>query len=900
MHLQRPPLRAGLDLDQYQCEYVFRQSHEFLGATGRPVFVYMRSSFEENATTLSGADPRSCRIAPTQARYGRDDEVVAGAHRVCAVGEGTVCDEPWMFPWPPPPSPPHSPPPPSPHAPPPHARLRHRRHRRPQRILLPRPPPPPLAAPAAVVPAAAPVAAPVAVDPNVVAAASGAIAAPAQRGPACAAIAERHVPSATLVRTILRPRPEAYDFCVPPAPGEASASTVHTEQACLRGQKWASCATCDGATNYLLGLHSGAFPADNIPIATQRSLGCDRDEECETCGCSAMHGRGYGMCTYMDPVRSLSQVCNKEVCPPPLAYGTCLCFATPDDRDSYRAFGASRRRTFRNTRFVHVHAVYNARRLLLAGSRRADQLLRASECHHGPNSFLDPAPGSHMSSPSSPSSPPTMSVLKRNGDREPVSFDKILRRISALSTDLSYADPVRSPSASSRASTTACGPASSTSSPRKRQPVSRPSTPTTDFSPRAQRSPTCTRMTEASIAAVYFLLADDVREFAQAHQREIDAAFLWELDFKYDYFGFKTLERSYLSRDPTTNKVVERPQVLLMRVALGIHCGHLEDALETFRLMARGAFTHATPTMFNAGTKTPCLASCFLLPVQDDSIEGIAETWEAALSSPRSAGGIGFSCSNVRASGEPHPLHRRPKLWLGADAPRLRQRRALRRPGRRQAQGGLRGLPRTLAPRREASSTSRRTPASRSSARATSSTPSGSPTSSQRVEENAPWSLFCPSRCPDLVDLHGVDFERRYLEYERAGLAEETLPSQDLWFAILDSQIETGTVHALQGRGQRRIEPTCLGTIRSSNLCTEIIQYSSKDEIAVCNLASLSLPSFVVEGAEAVASLERKISSTEGDVVRAFDLDALARVTKIVTRNLNRVIDRNGYARPGS
>jgi ribonucleoside-diphosphate reductase alpha chain len=386
--------------------------------------------------------------------------------------------------------------------------------------------------------------------------------------------------------------------------------------------------------------------------------------------------------------------------------------------------------------------------------------------------------------------------------------------------------------------------------------------------------------TTCSLEAVLPYLADDVREFAMRHQTILDATLVATertADYRYDYFGLKTLERSYLLRG-ADRAVIERPQVMLMRVALGIHSGHLEDVLETYRLMSRGVFTHATPTMFNAGTRHPHLASCFLLPVEDDSIQGIFSTNARCASISKSAGGIGFSVSNVRAAGS------RIASTGGTSAGLLPMLRCFEATARYVDQGGGKRkgafaayLEPWHADVRVFLEMKKNHGVEELRARDLFYALWIPDLFMRRVEANAQWSLFCPSTCPDLVDLWGEAFEERYTYYEAQGLAVTTLPAQQLWFAALDAQIETGTPYLLyKDACNAKSNQKNLGTIRSSNLCTEIVQFSSRDEVAVCNLASLSLPAFVVDG--------------------VFDFNTFYDATCVLTRNLNRVIDRNAYA----
>ena len=471
-----------------------------------------------------------------------------------------------------------------------------------------------------------------------------------------------------------------------------------------------------------------------------------------------------------------------------------------------------------------------------------------------------------------------MKVIKRDGRQECVSFDKITRRVSSLCEGLKSADAVRV--AQKVVQGVHDGVTTSELDDLAAQTAAGMSAQHPDYAKLAARISISNlhKMTVPSIRAVYHVLADDVREFAELHREALDAAFDWELDFRYDFFGFKTLERSYLMRDEQGKRIVERPQVMLMRIALGIHVGNLEDTLETFRLMRDGVFTHATPTMFNAGTKHPHLASCFLMPVCDDSIEGISETWKRCALISKSAGGIGFSTTNVRASGS---LIKSTGGRSSGIVPMLRVFDGIARyvdQGGGKRKGAFaaylepwHGDVRAFLDLKKNHGIEE--------LRARDLFYALDPDLfMKRVQENGKWTLFCPSQCPDLVDLYGEAFEKRYVEYEQEGVGIETITAQELWFAILDAQIETGTPYMLyKDACNLKSNQQNLGTIRCSNLCTEIVQYSSPTEIAVCNLASLSLPAFVTK--------------------HEFDFEAFANAVRVTTRNLNRVIDRNAYAR---
>jgi ribonucleoside-diphosphate reductase alpha subunit len=481
-------------------------------------------------------------------------------------------------------------------------------------------------------------------------------------------------------------------------------------------------------------------------------------------------------------------------------------------------------------------------------------------------------------------------VIKRNGGREAVSFDKILRRVAALSDGLAAADTVRV--AQRVVQGVHDGVTTVELDELAAQTAAALSTHHPDYGKLAARVAVSNlhKQTEGSMRAVFPHLADDVRAFCEENLATLDAALVWARDFQYDYFGFKTLEKSYLLRGED-GKIVERPQVMHLRVACGIHCGDLDAALETYDHLSRGVFTHATPTMFHAGTKSPHLASCFLLPVADDSIVGIADTWKRCAVISKSAGGIGFSTSNVRATGSAIASTGGKSNGL---LPMLRVFDAI---GRYVDQGGGKRkgafaayLEPWHADVRVFLDMKKNHGMDELRARDLFYALWIPDLFMKRVEANATWTLFCPATCPDLVDLVGDAFEARYEEYEAAGKGVAEVKAQDLWFAILDAQIETGTPYMLyKDACNRKSNQQNLGTIRSSNLCTEIVQYSSADEVAVCNLASLALPRFVVEA---------EIVSDDGGLCGLeswFDHEAFAAAVRVVTRNLNKVIDRNAY-----
>jgi ribonucleoside-diphosphate reductase alpha chain len=371
------------------------------------------------------------------------------------------------------------------------------------------------------------------------------------------------------------------------------------------------------------------------------------------------------------------------------------------------------------------------------------------------------------------------------------------------------------------------------------------------------------------------LLSQEVYEVIKENAAFLDSHIIYTRDFNYDYFGFKTLERSYLLR--INGQIVERPQHMLMRVAVGIHLNDMEAAIETYELMSKKFFTHATPTLFNAGTPKPQMSSCFLLTMKDDSIDGIYDTLKQTAKISQSAGGIGLAIHNVRATGS---YIRGTNGTSNGIVPMLR---VFNDTARYVDQGGGKRkgsfaiyLETWHADIFEFLDLKKNTGKEEMRARDLFFAMWTSDLFMKRVEEDTTWTLMCPNECPGLDNVYGDEFEALYLSYEAKGKGRKTIKARELWEKILESQIETGTPYMLyKDAANRKSNQKNLGTIRSSNLCTEIMEYTSADEIAVCNLASISLPMFVENG--------------------AFNHELLYDVTKRVTRNLNKVIDRNYY-----
>jgi ribonucleoside-diphosphate reductase alpha chain len=374
------------------------------------------------------------------------------------------------------------------------------------------------------------------------------------------------------------------------------------------------------------------------------------------------------------------------------------------------------------------------------------------------------------------------------------------------------------------------------------------------------------------------LIADDVMEVIEANAEKLDSHIIYDRDFGYDYFGFKTLERSYLLR--INGKIVERPQHMLMRVSIGIHKEDIESALKTYELMSKKFFTHATPTLFNAGTPKPQMSSCFLLTMKDDSIDGIYDTLKQCSKISQSAGGIGLSIHNVRATGS---YIRGTNGTSNGIVPMLRvfndtARYVDQGGGKRKGSFAIYLEP-WHADIMDFLDLKKNHGKEEMRARDLFFALWMSDLFMERVETDGSWTLMCPNECPGLYDAYGEKFRELYEGYEAAGKGRKTIKARELWTKIVESQIETGTPYILyKDAANEKSNQKNLGTIRSSNLCTEILEYTSPDEVAVCNLASLALPMFIEDG--------------------EFNHQLLYDVTYQVTKNLNKVIDRNYYPVP--
>ncbi|KAG5651729.1 ribonucleoside reductase large subunit Cdc22 [Sphagnurus paluster] len=374
------------------------------------------------------------------------------------------------------------------------------------------------------------------------------------------------------------------------------------------------------------------------------------------------------------------------------------------------------------------------------------------------------------------------------------------------------------------------------------------------------------------------MISKETYDIVCEHADTLDSAIIYSRDFDYNFFGFKTLERSYLLR--INGRVAERPQHMIMRVAVGIHGADMERVIETYNLMSERYFTHASPTLFNAGTPHPQLSSCFLVCMKDDSIEGIYDTLKNCAMISKTAGGIGVNIHCIRATGS---YIAGTNGYSNGIVPMLRAYDAT---ARYVDQGGNK-RPGAFAIYIEPwhadvfEFLDLRKNHGKEEVRARDLfyalwIPD---LFMKRVEKNADWPLFCPNEAPGLHEVHGEEFEALFTKYESEGRARRTIPAQKLWYAILEAQIETGGPFMLyKDAANGKSNQKNLGTIKSSNLCTEIIEYSSPDETAVCNLASIALPTYIKNG--------------------VYDFQKLHDVTKVVAFNLNRIIDVNYYPIP--
>jgi len=373
------------------------------------------------------------------------------------------------------------------------------------------------------------------------------------------------------------------------------------------------------------------------------------------------------------------------------------------------------------------------------------------------------------------------------------------------------------------------------------------------------------------------LIAEDVYQVIKDNAEFLDAQIIYDRDYKYDYFGYKTLERAYLLK--INGQIVERPQHMLMRVSIGIHKDDLDSALKTYNAMSEGWFTHATPTLFNAGTPKPQMSSCFLLTMKEDSIEGIYDTLKQCARISQSAGGIGFSIHDIRAKGSYIKGTNGtsngivPMLKVFNDTARYVDQGG----GKRKGSFAVYIEP-WHSDIQDFLDLKKNTGVEEQRARDLFYAMWIPDLFMKRVKDNGDWTLMCPNECPGLSDAYGDEFEALYTKYETEGKGRKTIKAQDVWFKILESQIETGTPYMVyKDAANKKSNQQNLGTIKSSNLCTEIMEYSAPDETAVCNLGSLALPKYV------------------DSETRTFDHDKLFEVAYHLTVNLNKVIDVNYY-----
>jgi len=372
------------------------------------------------------------------------------------------------------------------------------------------------------------------------------------------------------------------------------------------------------------------------------------------------------------------------------------------------------------------------------------------------------------------------------------------------------------------------------------------------------------------------LLSEEVYQIVINNREVLDSSIIYDRDFRYDYFGFKTLTRSYLMK--LEGEIAERPQHMLMRVSLGIHKNDITSAIATYNLMSEGWFTHATPTLFNSGTPKPQMSSCFLLTMKEDSIPGIYDTLKSCAQISQSAGGIGLSIHNVRATGSYI------KGTNGTSNGIVPMLRVFNDTARYVDQGGGKRkgsfaiyLEPWHADVFDFLDLKKNHGKEEQRARDLFFALWIPDLFMKRVKNNETWTLMCPHECPGLADTHSEAFEALYTKYESEGKGRKTISAQDLWFKILESQIETGTPYMLyKDAANAKSNQQNLGVIKSSNLCTEIIEYTAPDEVAVCNLASLALPKYISDNG-------------------TFDHDKLFEVTYQATLNLNKIIDENYY-----
>lgn len=494
-----------------------------------------------------------------------------------------------------------------------------------------------------------------------------------------------------------------------------------------------------------------------------------------------------------------------------------------------------------------------------------------------------------------------MYVCKRNGRKEPVKFDKITARISRLcyGLDPNYIDAVKI--TQRIISGVYEGVTTIELDNLAAETCAYMTTVHPDYTVLAARiaisnlHKQTTKQFSAVVEELYTyinpktgkpapMLSKETYDIVQEFKDELDSAIVYDRDFNYNYFGFKTLERSYLLR--SNGVVAERPQHLVMRVAIGIHGRDIKSVIETYNLMSERYFTHASPTLFNAGTPHPQMSSCFLVAMQDDSIEGIYETLKQCALISKTAGGIGLHIHDIRSTGSYIAGTNGtsngiiPMVRVFNNTARYVDQGGNKRPGAfalylepwhsdifdfidiRKNHGKEEIRARDLFPALWIPDLFM-----------------------ERVESNGDWTLFSPNEAPNLSETYGAEFKALYEKYEQEGRGRKTIKAQKLWYAILEAQTETGTPFMLyKDACNEKTNQKNLGVIKSSNLCCEIVEYSSPDEVAVCNLASIALPAFIEKSADGKTQF--------------YNFEKLHQIAKVVTKNLNRIIDRNYYPVP--
>ena len=488
-----------------------------------------------------------------------------------------------------------------------------------------------------------------------------------------------------------------------------------------------------------------------------------------------------------------------------------------------------------------------------------------------------------------------MKVQKRNGQLEDVSFDKIKKRIEVLATDLDTNYVKVDKVAQKVISGLTDGIKTSDLDVLAAETCASMATLHPDYNKLASRicvsnlHKTTPESFSDAMRQLYLyvnpitgenagLISQGFLDLVMDHERELNEMIVHQRDFSFDFFGFKTLERAYLLK--CGKKIVERPQYMWLRVALAIHGEELEKVKQTYELMSKKVFTHATPTLFNAGTNKQQLSSCFLLDMDDDSISGIYKTLSDCAKISQSAGGIGLNIHSIRSKGSYI------KGTGGTSNGIVPMLRVYNDTARYVDQGGGRRkgsfavyLETWHSDIFEFLDLKKNHGKEELRARDLFYAMWISDLFMQRVEQDGDWTLFCPNEAKQLHETYGEEFEALYVQYEKEGLGRKTVKARDVWMKIMESQIETGTPYMLyKDAANKKSNQKNLGTIKSSNLCTEILEYTSPDEVAVCNLASIALSQFVVG--------------------QSFDFKGLHKTTKVVTENLNKVIDINYYPVP--